>query len=65
MHAASLSTIVKTALLGEPRIAPPVGEVKEILTVSFDSAELSFVIGMTNVSLVSPERNVSVPLADV
>jgi hypothetical protein len=54
-------SIVRLAVLCEPRIAPFVGVLSVILTVSSGSKRLSSVIEMLNDFATSPGANVTVP----
>src|SRR4030095_13202247 len=64
--AVSLSVIVSTAVLGFPSVAPPVGFVSAMLTVSLPSKTLSSRIGIETVLLaVSPSVKLTVWLTAV
>ena len=63
---ASSSAIVRTAVLGLPSVAPPVGLLSVTLTVSFASTSVSFRIGMVTVLFaVSPAAKLTVWLTAV
>ena len=56
-----LSAMVSTAVLGLPRVAPPVGLLRVRLTVSFASTVVSLMIGMLMVLFaVSPLAKLTV-----
>ena len=57
----SLSTMVRTAVLRVPRVAPPVGLERVRMTVSLGSSRASFMIGIVKVPLVWPAAKVKVP----
>src|SRR5215470_9940050 len=57
----SFSVMVSTAVLGEPRVAPPVGLLRVRLTVLFTSKTVLSMMGMVTVLLaVSPSAKVTV-----
>ena len=65
MPPSSSSLMVTVAVLGEPRVMPPVGDESTTLNVRSPSSR---VLGMTftlNCAKNSPARKVSVPLAAV
>jgi hypothetical protein len=53
VQAVSLSTMVNTAVLGEPSVTPPDGLLKVKLRVSLPSTKVSLMIGTVKVLLVS------------
>ncbi len=57
----SLSVIVRIAVLGVPRVAPPVGFDSARLSVSPGSSWASLRTGIVKVLLVSPALKVRVP----
>ena len=56
-----LLTTVSTAVLGVPRIAPPVGLLRVRFTVSSASSRESRVIGILKVRLLTPAPKVRLP----
>ena len=57
----SLSTMVRTAVLRVPRVAPPVGLERVRMTVSLGSSRASSMIGIVKVRVVWPAAKVKVP----
>src|SRR5437867_1939010 len=64
--AGSLSTMVRTAVLGEPRVAPPVGPLSVRFTVSLPSTRKSSRIGTETVLVTeSPSAKLTVMVVAV